>query len=366
MLKQFFSLKPHLAALVDPYITKKSITIDNILHCNPNLTFIAILQGSADKSLNLKPIFYKEKENDWQRLDETEADIMVTKDTLNYLTREFNFQIKSISSIFFYKKSNTFNFIFQNLIQQRAAPDITACRKQLLKKVVNYSTGFFGFNQNKPGQSTHKIVSKLNKRYDIFRNKLTILDQIENKDYMVKTTYKIPSRALKPCLSPLPIYCFIVEYGKMKMSQILTFFDHFLDESSYRHLYSNVDNLIFALATDNIDQAVKPRFQDWYEIEKSFIFSDHEPGHLKQEFYFGKETKWKFVSPRMQSFSIIAENLPSIHKSSLFKHVSSLESYNYSLRLLNREPITLDQPRRVNKIVNTKMHQQTFVIKPNK
>jgi hypothetical protein len=87
---------------------------------------------------------------------------------------------------------------------------------------------------------------------------------------------------------------------------------------------------------------------------------------LKQEFYFEKETKWKFVSPRMQSFSIIAENLPSIHKSSLFKHVSSLESYNYSLRLLNREPITLDQPRRVNKIVNTKMHQQTFVIKPNK
>jgi hypothetical protein len=157
MLKQFFSLKPHLAALVDPYITKKSITIDDILHCNPNLTFIAILQGSADKSLNLKPIFYKEKENDWQRLDETEADIMVTKDTLNYLTREFNFQIKSISSIFFYKKSDTFNFIFQNLIHKELRQTLPPAENNCLKKLSIIQPVFLALIKTSPDKALTRL-----------------------------------------------------------------------------------------------------------------------------------------------------------------------------------------------------------------
>ena len=149
----------------------------------------------------------------------------------------------------------------------------------------------------------------------------------------------------------------------MKMSQILTFFDYFLDPESYRHLYTNTDNLILAISTDTIEQAVKPHLQDWYEIEKSFIFSDTEPGYLKQEFYFGKETQWKFVSPLMQNYSILTCDSPGLHKSSVFKHVSTQESYNYSLQLLNRQTVTFSEPRRTHKVVNTNTHQQTFVIK---
>ena len=363
MLKHHFYTKPHLARLIQDYMIKTNISIDDVLDCNPNLTFIAVLQGSADKTLNLKPLFFKEEEGGWSRLDETTHDIIMTKDYLDYLRKEFNFQVSSISSVFFYKKCTTFNSIFKNLVTQRADANISLCRKQLLKKIINYSTGFFGFNQNKPGQSTHKIVSKFSRRYDIFRHAVTILDKVENKNYYIKTTYRRPSQRTKTCLSPLPIYCFIVEYGKMKMSQILTFFDYFLDPESYRHLYTNTDNLILALSTETIDQAVKPHLQDWYEIEKSFIFSDTEPGYLKQEFYFGKETQWKFVSPLMQNYSILTCDSPGLHKSSVFKHVSTQESYNYSLQLLNRQTVTFSEPRRTHKVVNTNTHQQTFVIK---
>ena len=363
MLKHHFYTKPHLARLIQDYIIKTNITIDDVLDCHPSLTFIAVLQGSADKTLNLKPLFYKEEEGHWFRLNETTNDIIMTKDYLDYLRREFNFQVSSISSVFFYKKCTKFNDIFQNLVTQRANATISPCRKQLLKKIINYSTGFFGFNQNKPGQCTHKIVSKLNKYYDIYRHALTILDKVENKSYYIKTTYRRLSHRTKTCLAPLPIYCFIVEYGKMKMSQILTFFDYFMDPDSYRHLYTNTDNLIFALSTETMDQAVKPHLQEWFEIEKSFIFSDTEPGYLKQEFYFGKDTQWKFVSPMMQNYSIITCDSQGLHKSSVFKHVSTLQSYNYSLQLLNRQTVTFSEPRRTQKVVNTNTHEQTFVIK---
>lgn len=362
-LKQYFYTQPHLASLITNYPTNLTITIEDVLNCNENLTFIAVLQGLADPTLNLKPLFLREDNGDWMRTDEASKDVIMTKDYLTYLRREFNFQIKSIFTIFFYKKCLTFNSVFQNLIDLRAHPQISSCRKQLLKKIINYSTGFFGFNQNKGGHSSHRIVSKINNGYDITRHALTILESIENNNYYIKTTFKRPTLHPKTCVSPLPIYCFIVEYGKMRMSQFLTFFDYFMVPASYRHLYSNTDNLIIALSTDTIEEAVKPHLQDWFGIEKSFIFSDKEPGHLEQEFYFGKELEWKFVSPVMQNYSIITKDSIGLHKSSVFSKICSLRSYQYSLELLKRQSVTFSQPRRTQKIVNTDTHEQTFVIK---
>ena len=65
----------------------------------------------------------------------------------------------------------------------------------------------------------------------------------------------------------------------------------------------------------------------------------------------------------MQNYSILTPNDTSLHKSSVFKHVSTLDSYNYSLKLLNRESVTISEPRRTNKIANIDTHEQTFVIK---
>ena len=363
MLKHYFYAKPHLAHLIQDYMTKTTITIEDILDCNQNLTYIAVLQGSADKTLNLKPLFSKKEEGDWIRQDETTDNIIVTKDYLDYLRREFNFQISSVASVFFYKKCNTFNQIFQNLVTHRADPNISLCQKQLLKKIINYSTGFFGFNQNKPGQCNRKIVSKFSKYYDITRHSALFLGKLENKDYYIKTCYKRPSACQKKCLSPLPIYSSIVEYGKMKMAQILTFFDFFLIPESYCHLYSNTDNVILALSTKTIEDAVKPHLKDWFQIEKSLIFSNNEPGHLKQEFYFSKESEWKFVSPIMQNYSILTKDSTGLHKSSAFYHISTLESYNYSLLLLDKKCINVTQPRRTNKIVSTEIYEQNFVVK---
>ena len=363
MLKNYFYAKQHLRCLIQDYVISPLITVDTLLNCSENVTFIAVLQGTADKTVNLNPLFVKDDSGDWIRTNETVQHVIVTKDYLDYLRREFNFQITSISSVFFYKRCPTFNAIFQHLITLRADPQISPCRKQLLKKIINYSTGYFGFNQNKSGATCHKIVSKITKHYDITRHALTMLPSIDQHDYYIKTTYKMASPCIKKCPSPLPLYCFIVEYGKMKMSQFLTFLDYFLDSKKYRHLYSNTDNLIIALSTSTVQQAVKPHLQDWFEIEKTCIFSDSEPGHLEQEFYFEKESNWKFVSPVMQNYSILAENTQGLHKSSVFSKLCSATSYQYSLQLLKNESVTFSQPRRMSKIANTQVHDQTFIVK---
>ncbi len=299
---------------------------------------------------------------DWTRQNTTQKNIILTKDYLDYLVKEFNFQVTSISSVFFYKKCAVFNQIFQNLINERSNLNATFLHKQLLKKIINFSTGVFGYNQNKTGKCSYKIVSKLTRKYNITKHSFMCIGELENQDYYIKSCFKPNSINLKSCQSPLPLYCFIVEYGKMKMTQILTFFDHFLIPENYRHLYTNTDNIIFALSTKTIEESVKPHLKDWFEIEKTFIFSETEPGHLKQEFYFGKESEWKFVSPLMQNYSILTKDSTSLHKSSIFAHVSTLESYNYSLKLLENGSITISEPRRLNKILNTDMYSQTFVI----
>jgi len=79
-LKQYFYTQPHLASLITNYLNSATITIDDVLNCNENLTFIAVLQGFADPTVNLKPLFLREDNGDWMRTDEATKDVIMTKD----------------------------------------------------------------------------------------------------------------------------------------------------------------------------------------------------------------------------------------------------------------------------------------------
>jgi hypothetical protein len=68
------------------------------------------------------------------------------------------------------------------------------------------------------------------------------------------------------------------------MSEVFNFFNKFLDPRSYRILYSNIDNVIIAFATETMEEASN---QIWpIDVYKSELFSTTQPGYLKQEFCF--------------------------------------------------------------------------------
>ena len=365
-MKRHFYATPHLAPLISNYYTDPEISIDQILNCPNDVTFIAVLDGYAEKNADLKPLFLQNEKRKWDRHSDTPQSMLLTKDYCNFLIKNFNFQITSVQSIFFYKVCPLFNTIYQNLVHQRTDPYITANKKQLLKNIVNYSAGFFGFNQNKKMTQSHRIVSEVTTCFDMTKHSIQYLGDVQDTCYLIKTTcryFDSETTKQKACVSPLALYVTIVEFGKLRMAEILTFFDYYLLPENYRHLYSNIDNVIIALSTPTLESSVKPHLVQQFDIEKHKFLHPTLPGHLKVEFQFFQENEWKFISPMMQNHAIITkESTAGTHKNSSIRYASTQQAYNYSLKLLQRHQISVPQTRRVNKLLNTNVHKQTFVL----
>jgi hypothetical protein len=185
---------------------------------------------------------------------------------------------------------------------------------------------------------------------------------VEGVDFYIKHTFKKSKQILNMPYSPIPIFVMIIEFGKLRMSQILCFFDKFLIASRYQHLYSNIDNVVFALSTDTIDEAVDPQYWLQYQKEKSNFFISTLPGHLKHEWIISKNEQWKFVSPKTMNYAVLAQDSnQSVFKNSAINGISPDESYHTALSMLHNKMIKINQTRRVNKLLNKDVKMTTFV-----
>ena len=160
--------------------------------------------------------------------------------------------------------------------------------------------------------------------------------------------------------SPLPIYITILEYGKLRMSQILCFFDYYLDPSKYRHLYSNVDNIVMALATPTIDKAVVESLKFEFENEKTNFFKPNTAGHLKLEYVIPRDQDWKFVSAMPMNYVILAKT-SSVQKNCALNNLTNEYAYQCSFMMLTKQRLAVVQQRRVNKIANTDTKNVTLI-----
>jgi hypothetical protein len=306
----------------------------------------------------------QDEERKWNRFASTDGKaIIVTKDYLDWLVRECNFKVSVIHNIFYYKTSNILNKIYQDLITERNSPTISPGRKQLIKNIVNFSAGFYGFNNNKNHAGKHKIVVGIDHNYNTLKHHMMEFQTLDFKNLCIKQTNSIHSkeRKRKACQTAFPLFINIVEFGKLRLSQILCHFDTCLDPDKYRHLYTNVDNIVFVLSTPSLDEAVKPEFRQKFMDEKANYFTPNSAGHLKEEYKITVDRDWKFVSPRSHHYSIITNDMDvSVHKNSSVKGLSSEEYFKTNLAILNKEKITVEQERRVNKTKNMETKKQMF------
>ena len=361
----YFELHPKLFALISCYPNEFKIDISHILNSSANSTFIADVHGFIP--CGSKTLFIQEEKKIWTRESKTlTKSILLTKDYFEYLQQKFDFKVTSMKSVFFYKKCSLLNQIFKTIVADRMNPTITPGKKQLLKNIVNYSAGFFGFNQNKSSTVTNKIISKIpyiKNAQALPKHFLHLLGFIEDNEYFIKSSHKSIdiSKKRNSCSSPLPLYVSIVEFGKLRMSQILAVLEYFIDPQNFRHLYSNIDNIIIALAHSTIEDSIKPELKQNFLAFQPYFFTPNEPGHFKQEYCFTQDQLWKFVSPCMQNYALITKDInQSVHKNSSLRYLSSQSSYDYSLKMLNNNPISISQVRRVNKIVNMEVENQIF------
>jgi hypothetical protein len=358
---QFFS-NPVLANIIKGYPTAKTLSKDDVLFSSSDQTFLIILQGfiPQSNSCNL-PLMIKNDDQIWSRSSKTDqTPILLSKDYLCWLTTHFNFQVTKIHSVFFYKRCAVLNDIFSQLTLLRMDANVAGSVKQLVKNVINFSAGYFGLNQKKNAKKTCRLVSTLSGSNWLQKNVVQYLGTFLHTNYWIVSNFR---KTKKPCnmsIAPIPIFVFIVEFGKKRLAEILCFFDKYLLPTKYRHLYSNVDNVLFALSTSSIDEAVNPQLKEKYHQDKQKFFDSSLAGHLKFELTFSPDQEWKFVSAMVMNYCIKTKDSDQTTYKCPYNNITGEQVFENSLLLLKKTKFEIVQERRVNKIANKDVKTITF------
>ena len=392
-LANSFKSTPELNILQEPYqsLNRYSVSLDEIFNCHPDLTYILIGSGKIPKPESLPEEFKTnafmiwKKETDvkfvqdlgWETLDSA----IFTRDTLEYAITELGFELDYVSSCYFYRRCPTMGLVFEDLLDERMKCS-SSSKNKLIKSIINYATGMFGFNpfnQKQENKQPAKIRSKLVRGTLPGQYNISLVEPVCNHTYFISkpngTHFSHKSKAQqmqqgqrrqsKPINSALPLYPCIVEYGKMRLLQCLRFLQYCAKPDMTKLTYSQVDNLVLALGARSLETTVDPSKKEFFETHKHlYLTSTNQPGRLKKEWSFPADTaddsKWKFVSPCPCSYAVIPEqsqNKEGHAKMSSLNGISNVQSYNISLQVLLHQPIKVLQERRVNHVANreTKM-----------
>ena len=372
-LKKYFQSRPELKKLTDGYFSDNLITQDDAIFANDKLTFLAVVKGRVPKNNRFPqqhPLFLRGNDRRWDRYastDSSEEGILLTRDYLQYLVKEHNFQIEKIEKIYFYKKCAVLPTIFKELVDTRALSSISKEKKQLLKKIVNYAAGYFGYNEIKHQTSTVcRLVTALPKRYIYNTYRSTVEDVAwigkERIIFVKVLNFNQNQRRVSKCA--LPLYICVTEWGKKRLAETFCYFEKYLLPNTFRLLYSNVDNAIVCLATNELEEAADPRHLDKFVSLKSSLFSKTKPGHLKEEFIMYPASEWKFVSGMTHNYCILTNDKNiGVHKNSALRKVSNQQSYDAACAVLDRIPMVISQERRTNKMAHLETVLQNFCFK---
>jgi hypothetical protein len=291
--------------------------------------------------------------------------VILTKDYFNYLlsSRDKNFGVDQILGCLLYPRWNEFNDVFAELVERRNSDQLGSAEKRVLKNVVNYACGYFGLNSCKEKMRHPKMRLGTKVKRDINLNKTMIfsVESFDASNYIIfHSVCEAPRKYASPV--PVPLYLGVVEMGKLRLLQILDWLEMGSVPGSVRHLYTNVDNLILALAAPDLDSLPSPRPAS-FSLLKDYFFNGTSgkphPGGLKLEWQAGPGKNWKFASCALQNWAVVTDDgntLEDRSKTNLFAGVSARRSYEYACKMLDRETVTLQLQRRVNKMVGIQEH----------
>jgi len=252
--------------------------------------------------------------------------------------------------------------IYKDLLRERENSNSEG-RKLLIKNVVNFSTGYLGYNANKraPKTMSYRLVTQPSKRNHPGLIELVYMQQLCGQEYWFEKKYKNPnySKKFHQC-STLPIYLSVVEFGKLRMSQMFTHIEKYLKVDTFKFLYSNVDNVILTISESCLEDCVPEESRDEFR-SKNLEFFLLLPGHFKKEWFAEKHQNWKFASARTFNWALLTDDgLCNKNKNSSYNGVSSVKAYEIALQMLNNQKVSLLQERRENKMLNANKKQKLF------
>jgi len=384
-LENAFQTIPDLVSLVKGYrITDacdKTISLSRLedllsTHTDANYTFFAY----AHVNLDLLPheqapfITYETRENKYaKQMLSTQGQVVLTRNYYQWLKQTFGSRIHvdSIDWIIFYATEPCWNVLYTRLTQLRSSTTDQVLMSYL-KRMINLGCGFFGARTSQKDKCSYRLVNALPASYAFYlhRPDINYTMDIGSNAYFLLETKARPKlvQTLKATNTALPMFLTVIEYGKLRLVQIM----HFIQQHVYPHhfklLYSNVDNMVYALANaDSLEEAVRPDALTNFNQQKQLFMAldgTKQPGLAKLEWIRNGHSQWKFISLRTQHYCVVLseqEHQANLHKTAGWSGLSSWEAYTSSKKILEGQRLCIIQNRRINKIANLNTRPVEFM-----
>ena len=383
-LDYYYNWCPDLAQIVQGYQVSETLgdcfnskKFESVLANHPknNYTFIAkatLCVGNATSQHQEGPlVVFQPRENKYTKQSLSfSGTVVLTRDYYEWLKKTFQYvSLQDLNWVLFYKTEPIFNQIYEDMTRLRSASKDPVLIS-FLKRMINLSCGFFGAHTSQQNKTTYRLVDGLPSNYAFFRHHLNLdhTTEIGSRSYIVLETMALPkiTSYRKPSNSAIPMFLCIVEFGKLRLVQILHFIQQHISPLRFRLLYSNIDNILYALGNaDTLDEAVMPQCRQSFEAQKNQFLVDTNhpikiPGMAELEWIRHGSCGWKFISIRLQHYCLLASDESHLHKTSGWSNVSSQDAYDMAKNILSGNPVSLSQTRRVNKKCNMDTREVTF------
>lgn len=406
-LKVAFQMEPQLKQLVKGYHLSDSLghecSMTNMLSkitcpSNTDSTFIMLANVTILNEQNTcggPLIIYEPRKHTYTRqLLANKGCVVLTRDYLQWLlTRYGNALVfESIEWILFYSKEVCWNLIFHTLVEWRSKTN-NVILVAFIKRMINLTSGFFGARTLQQDRTSYRIVHRLPHNYAFYRHfpDMTYTMDVGNDSFFLLETKPWPkvNSYRQASKSALPMFLTIVEYGKLRMVQILDFILQHTLPGYFKLLYSNIDNIIYALANaDHIDDIVKVEARTKFNTTRHLFlatqscdnthasFAPAIPGRAELKWIRKGNVDWNFITIRTQHYCLVVNNTAAaaanvnteneadtadegenIHKTSGWSNLSSREAFNAAINILKGNNVNVLQHRRLNKKSNLLTHQ---------
>ena len=344
---------------------------------------IVYCDDDEEKSQNIRPGRPKGNRFSCQELAWS-GTVVLTRDYYRWLETTYGdrFSVQDLDWVLFFKTDDCLNSIYRELVDLRSTtPDPVLVT--FIKRIVNLSAGFYGVRNSQRSKTSYRLVNKTPANFSFYCHVMDTQNHVllGEASYFLLETSPAPKRVEKrpPAKSAVALFLTIVEYGKLRLVEILHFIREHLSPGRCRLVYSNVDNAVVCLSggSDSLDQAVAPeKWSSYQALKSSFLYEEPEAGpvaagktpglaELKWKRY-GPDCDWKFITLRIQHYCIKVPTRPDQdrHKTSGWSDVSSDQVFSWAQDLLQGSGVSVLQNRRISKMFSTETRPVTFQYPP--
>ena len=335
---------------------------------NRNFTYLAVTRGKANS--NQTPLVIQnhiKSKTGHQLKNSTEhlPPVLLSRDYLEYLFQEHNFEVEMFEAVLFFGVDLHTSQVYNTLMQIRHSTN-NLMLADLLKKIINFSVGFYAINELKSGKPQYILTNRFPKNASFKTHSALEIYGVKewggNEDPFFVYKRNLPTKRYANNL--LHLHLTIIEYGKLRLVSFINFLQTYLTPGSFSITYANTDNLQIVFANADLSQLVSSKDKQCEFIQKwtTFVADKKKGGFFKEE--WSTNSEFIYTTACVQNYAIISTNV-TFSRWSGVNRLSHSDVLKMSLDLLKHSVVTVTQERRTDKVRHCFTESKQINFKPD-